>query len=83
MVIGVPDEKWGEAVKALIVLRAGHTSSDELTAELKQLVKQEKGSQQAPKSIDYVDSLPLTALGKPDKKAARSQFWTNTDRAVS
>jgi fatty-acyl-CoA synthase len=83
MVIGVPDEKWGEAVKALIVLRAGHSASDELTAELKQLVKEEKGSQQAPKSIDYVDSLPLTALGKPDKKAARAQFWTNTDRAVS
>jgi fatty-acyl-CoA synthase len=83
MVIGVPDEKWGEAVKALIVLRAGHSASDELTAELKLLVKDAKGSQQAPKTIDYVDSLPLTALGKPDKKAARAQFWTNSDRAVS
>lgn len=83
MVIGVPDEKWGEAVKALIVLRAGHSASDELTAELKLLVKDAKGSQQAPKTIDYVDSLPLTALGKPDKKTARAQFWANTDRAVS
>ena len=83
MVFGVPDEKWGEAVKALIVLRAGHTSSDELTAELKQLVKEAKGSQQAPKTIDYVDSLPLTALGKPDKKTAKARFWINSDRAVS
>ncbi len=83
MVIGVPDDKWGEAVKAVVVLQPGHEASDDLTRELQQLVKSHKGSQQAPKTIDYVDSLPLTPVGKPDKKAVRSGYWSETGRAVS
>ena len=83
MVIGVPDDKWGEAVKAVVVLQPGHEPSDELTRELQQLVKDAKGSQQSPKSIDYVESLPLTPVGKPDKKAVRAQYWSDVDRAVS
>ena len=83
MVIGVPDEKWGEAVKAVVVLQPGNEPSDDLTHALQQLVKDAKGSQQAPKTIDYVDSLPVTPVGKPDKKAVRAQFWTDATRAVS
>jgi fatty-acyl-CoA synthase len=83
MVVGVPDEKWGEAVKAVVVLQPGHAPSDSLTRELQQLVKDAKGSQQSPKSIDYVDSLPLTPVGKPDKKAVRATYWGAADRAVS
>ena len=40
-------------------------------------------SQQSPKSIDYVESLPLTPVGKPDKKAVRARYWSDVDRAVS
>lgn len=83
MVIGVPDDTWGEAVKAVVVLQPDREPSDELTAEIQQLVKQAKGSQQSPKSIDYVDELPLTPVGKPDKKAVRSRYWGAADRAVS
>ncbi len=71
-VIGVPDERWGEAVKAVIVPRPGETVD---AAAIQALVKQAKGSVQAPKSVDVVDAIPLSALGKPDKKALRQQFW--------
>jgi fatty-acyl-CoA synthase len=83
MVIGVPDDKWGEAVKAVVVLQSSHVPSDDLTRELQQLVKDVKGSQQSPKSIDYVDAIPLTPVGKPDKKAVRARYWKGADRAVS
>ncbi|MDP9822279.1 fatty-acyl-CoA synthase [Nocardioides massiliensis] len=82
-VIGVPDEKWGEAVKAVIKLREGvETDHDTLTAELVESVKAVKGSVQAPKSIDYVDAIPLTPLGKLDKKALRAQYWEGAARSV-
>lgn len=83
MVIGVPDPKWSESVKAVVVVKPGVDASDGLTRELQQLVKDAKGAQQAPKSIDYVDELPLTAVGKPDKKAVRARYWIDGGRAVS
>ena len=85
-VIGTPHEKFGEAVTAIVVLRAGRTArrgrrSRTMTAEIQEMVKERKGSVQSPKQVIVADSLPLTGLGKPDKKALRAQFWTG-DRAV-
>lgn len=82
VVIGVPDEKWGEAVKAVVVPRPGVDTSDTLVAELQTLVKDAKGSVQAPKSVDFVDAIPLTPVGKPDKKAVRAQYWEGSQRGV-
>jgi fatty-acyl-CoA synthase len=70
-VIGVPHSKWGEAVKALVVLKPGQSVS---AAELISLVAGRKGSFQAPKSVDFPDAIPQTAVGKPDKKALRARY---------
>lgn len=70
-VIGVPDDRWGEAVKAIVVLEPGATLAAE---ELIALVRERKGSVQAPKTVEFVDALPLSAVGKPDKKALRQRF---------
>ncbi len=78
-VIGVPHDKWGEEVKAWVVLRPGH-SVDEAT--LIEFVKSRKGSLVAPKSIDFVEAIPLTNLGKVDKKAIRARYWEGRARAV-
>lgn len=78
-VVGVPDEKWGEAVKACVVLRDGQTVE---AAELVERVRAAKGSVHAPKSVDFVDTLPLTPIGKLDKKALRAQYWEGAARSV-
>jgi fatty-acyl-CoA synthase len=78
-VISVPDPKWGEAVKAVVVLRKGATVEPE---ELVALVRQQKGPHYAPKSVDFVDSIPLTAVGKPDKKVLRAHYWSQKGRQV-
>ena len=70
-VIGLPDERWGEAVAAFIVSRpGGRPDAAALTAK----VREAKGPHQAPKSVQVVDALPVTAVGKIDKKALRSRF---------
>lgn len=70
-VIGVPDPKWGEAVKAVVVT----DPTQSVTAgELIALVRAEKGPVQAPKSVDFVDEIPLSPVGKPDKKALRERY---------
>ena len=70
-VIGVPHEKWGEAVKAVVVLRAGQVADP---AELMAMVAERKGAFQAPKTVDFVEAIPQTPLGKPDKKALRAVY---------
>ena len=78
-VIGYPDEKWGEAVKALVVLKPGANAAE---AELIKLVRDAKGVVRAPKSIEFVEELPVTGLGKLDKKVIRARYWQDQNRGV-
>jgi len=78
-VVGVPDDKWGEAVTAVVVARDGAMPNpDELIA----LVKAKKGSAHAPKQIQFVKELPMTGVGKVDKKVLKAAFWSGRDRMV-
>jgi acyl-CoA synthetase (AMP-forming)/AMP-acid ligase II len=78
-VIGVPDDKWGEAVKAIVELKPGaRADADEIVA----LCKRELGSVKAPKSVEFWDELPRSAVGKVRKKDMRDKYWAGRDRAI-
>lgn len=69
-VVGVPDDRWGEAVRAYVVLRGQPSVTAQ---ELIALVRARKGPVHAPKSVVFVPELPTTAVGKIDKKALRDR----------
>ncbi|HEY3017041.1 MAG TPA: acyl-CoA synthetase, partial [Nocardioides sp.] len=81
-VVGTPDPKWGEAVTALVVVREGYALTSDVVEEITALVRSAKGSVHAPKQVLPLDAVPLTALGKPDKKVLRARFWANSGRSV-
>jgi len=78
-VIGVPDEKWGEAVKAVVELKQGMTVTPE---ELINLCKNKIGSVKSPKTVDIVNELPRSLNGKVLKKDLREQYWKGVDRKI-
>lgn len=78
-VIGIPDEKWGEAVHAVIVVRPGH----ELYAEAVQThCRQLIASYKCPRSVEFRNELPLSAAGKLLKYKLREPFWHSQPRQI-
>jgi acyl-CoA synthetase (AMP-forming)/AMP-acid ligase II len=78
-VVGVPDDKWGEAVKAVIELKRGSSADAE---EIIALCKSRLGSVKAPKSVEFWETLPRTPVGKVSKKDIRAGFWAGRDRPI-
>ncbi|KWW97687.1 AMP-dependent synthetase [Carbonactinospora thermoautotrophica] len=78
-VIGVPDEKWGEAVKALVVLKAGATATEQ---ELIDFCRANMAHFKCPKSVEFRDSLERTATGKLQKFKLREPYWAGHERRV-
>jgi fatty-acyl-CoA synthase len=72
VVIGVPDDKWGEVPKALVVLSPGHQVSE---AELIAYVKESLASYKAPKSIEFVSEFPKGGTGKILKQELKKAYW--------
>lgn len=78
-VVGVPDDKWGEAVTAVVELKPGaNVVADELIA----LCKEQLGSIKAPKSIEIWPLLPRSNVGKVLKKDIREHYWKSTNRNI-
>jgi acyl-CoA synthetase (AMP-forming)/AMP-acid ligase II len=79
-VIGVPDERWGEAVKALVVLRQGSAAD---AAGILQYARERLAGYKIPKSIEFLPDLPRNPSGKVLKRKLREQYWKGHDRRVN
>lgn len=78
-VIGVPDEKWGEAVTAIVV-----PEDDEVTVQdVRSFADENLADYKRPKNVEFTDELPKTPYGKIDKKALREPFWEGEERDIS
>jgi acyl-CoA synthetase (AMP-forming)/AMP-acid ligase II len=79
-VIGVPDERWGETVKALVVLAVGATATER---ELIDHCRERLTHYKCPTSVEVRDTLPRTATGKLQKFKLRAPYWEGRDRQVN
>ena len=78
-VIGVPDEQWGEQVKAVVAVVKGIEVTE---SELIEFCKQHIASFKKPKSVDFVDELPKNNYGKIVKRQLRDKYWQGRQRQV-
>ena len=79
-VIGVPDEKWGETVKALVVLAPGAAAGE---AELIEYCRSKLAHYKCPTSVEFRAELARTATGKLQKFVLRSPYWEGRQRLVN
>ena len=82
-VIGVPSEKWGETIKALVVLADGASAGSEMEAELIAWCKDKAAGYKAPTSVEFRDELARTATGKLQKFKLRQPYWEGQQRQVN
>ena len=78
-VVGVPDEKWGEAVKAVVELKEGHGVTPE---EILAFCRERLGGMKTPKTAEVWEKLPRSAVGKVLKRDIREKFWAGHTRRV-
>jgi len=80
-VFAVPDDRFGEAVRAAVVLQPGTAPAE--AAALRDFCRERIAGYKCPRTIDLVEALPRTGSGKIDKKQLREPFWRGRDRRIS
>ena len=83
-VIGVPDKKWGESIKAVIILHDGIEENEDLKKEIVDFTRDKIAGFKKPKSIDFIkeEDMPRTGTGKILKRELRAPYWEGTGRTI-
>jgi acyl-CoA synthetase (AMP-forming)/AMP-acid ligase II len=79
-VVGVPDDKWGEAVKAIVVMKPGKNAT---AADIIGFTRERIAGFKTPKSVDFITALPRNASGKILRRHLRDPYWAGKDRQVN
>jgi acyl-CoA synthetase (AMP-forming)/AMP-acid ligase II len=78
-VVSAPDEKWGERVQAVVVLKPGsETTAEDIIAHCKKRL----GGYKCPKNVEFWDAIPKTAVGKLLRKDVKKKFWQGRTRSI-
>ncbi|WP_433420594.1 acyl-CoA synthetase [Microtetraspora malaysiensis] len=81
-VFGIPDDEWGEQIKAIVEPAPGATPGPELAAEILDSLKGRLSKMKWPRSIDFIDEMPREPNGKLLKRKLRAPYWEGRDRAI-
>ena len=79
-VVGVPDEKWGEAIKAFVVLKPGANQDEKAIIDFS---RTQIAAYKCPKTVDFIDTLPRNASGKVLRRELREPYWAGKSKAVN
>ncbi|HZC15210.1 MAG TPA: acyl-CoA synthase, partial [Caulobacteraceae bacterium] len=80
--VGVPNNEWGEEVKAVIALYPGYTPSPELAKELLDFIRPSLAGYKMPRSVDFVDDVPRSEAGKVQRRQVRAPYWAGRDKQI-
>ena len=81
-VIGVPDEEFGESVKAVVQVAEGHTASEQLASDLIAHCRKLLAGYKSPRSVDFIEVIPRTGTGKIQKAPLRAPYWEGQQRRI-
>ena len=81
-VIGVPNDEFGEEVKAIVAVSDPAVDRDALGEELIGACREKLAGYKRPRSVDFVDEMPRTGTGKILKRALREPYWADTGRTI-
>ena len=78
--VGVPDDTWGEAVKAIVVMKPGKQAT---ASDIINFIRERIAGFKTPKTVDFIDALPRNASGKILRRHLRDPYWAGKDRQVN
>jgi len=80
--VGVPNEEWGEEVKAVVQLAEGFTAGDDLAAAIMAYGREQLAPFKCPRSVDFAEDLPRLPSGKIQRRLVRAPYWEGRDRSI-
>ncbi len=80
--VGIPNDEWGEEVRAVVSLHPGHAPSPELARELLDFVRPNLAGYKVPRGVDFADDIPRSEAGKVQRRQVRAPYWAGRVKQI-